>query len=68
MTINPGDLVYIEALTGTSKNKGNWFIKGIYEVAETSELKIYLIEGELRLGIYKSRIQKIEKRIVNFVV
>jgi len=62
--MKPGDFVYIEATTGNGKNEDNeWSrhnITGIYEIAEITDDKIYLLGESLRFPIMKSRITKID--------
>ena len=63
MELNSGDKVYIEALTGTTANNGNWSIKGRYEIDHETEKSIFLKEDGLPkpLKIFKDRIIKIRK-------
>ena len=65
MTINPGDLVYIEASTGNSKNtRGEWenhTIKGVYEFISQNETTIYLREDDI-FPVLRDKITKIEKK------
>ena len=62
MTINPGDLVYIEASTGDEKSNGNWTIEGIYEIHKISDTNIWLIEESLIIKVHRDKITKIEKK------
>lgn len=58
--MKPGDFVYVEASTGNGKNKGEWTIKGIYEIYKITRTRIWLKEGDLIIKIYKNRIGKIK--------
>lgn len=64
MTINPGDLVYIEATTGNGKNPydewAHYTIEGVYEFVKKTRTRIWIKEGELIIKIYKDKIKKIE--------